>query len=418
MCYDTHIIIFNFTKTKHCSHNIYKYTNANLKLSNNIHLTIDLLNLSIYLGQFFIAMKVLLLCLSCCLLTVRGRKLSVECDLDDGGCLTSYIDNNGSTTSFCLNTNFSTYTMSNNERKLEDISGWLAVLSENVSCIHHALHQQEKIIEEIQSDLSNCSFQDKPTSTVLQVPQSCSEVKKKEPNSPSGVYLITSFPKGDVKYIYCHMEKLCGIDGPWTRVAYLNMSRTDESCPYGFKLYNKNSNRGCGRPLSERDSCKSMIIPTNSMNFSRVCGRVHGLNINSPEGFYRKYHNHINNIDAPYVDGISLTYGHPRQHIWTFAAGGQHSECYCPCHTNAKTPSPHIVGNDYYCETGIGSTEQLWDGDCLADEQNTCCNNTHLPWFFKPLKTPIADFLELRVCSDESTTNENILLRYYEIYVQ
>ena len=26
------------------------------------------------------------------------------------------------------------------------------------------------------------------------------------------------------------------------------------------------------------------------------------------------------NIDAPYVDGVSLTYGDPRNHIWTFVS--------------------------------------------------------------------------------------------------
>jgi hypothetical protein len=41
-------------------------------------------------------------------------------------------------------------------------------------------------------------------------------------------------------------------------------------------------------------------------------------------------------IDGSYVDGVSLTYGSPRQHIWTFAnaldeegVGNDESRCSC-----------------------------------------------------------------------------------------
>ena len=43
------------------------------------------------------------------------------------------------------------------------------------------------------------------------------------------------------------MEDLCNADGGWTRIAYLNMSDPHEQCPSGFKLYNQNGIRACGR---------------------------------------------------------------------------------------------------------------------------------------------------------------------------
>ncbi len=63
----------------------------------------------------------------------------------------------------------------------------------------------------------------------------------------------------------------------------------------------------------------------------------------------------IDSIDSYYVDGISLTYGRPRKHIWTFASSleeiGDHLHSNCPCINinqagSASTP-PAFVGNDY-----------------------------------------------------------------------
>ena len=66
---------------------------------------------------------------------------------------------------------------------------------------------------------------------------------------------------------------------------------------------------------------------------------------------------HPEDINLPYVDGISLTHGYPRQHIWTFAAGldeiGSHPRCPCTNTNFASRASqpPAFVGNDYFCDT-------------------------------------------------------------------
>ena len=78
--------------------------------------------------------------------------------------------------------------------------------------------------------------------------QSCADIKKHYPASPSGYYeLIT----------YCDMEEDDendeGIEG-WTRVAYLNMS----GCPTGFRLYQSGEVRACGRQASSGASCQSI----------------------------------------------------------------------------------------------------------------------------------------------------------------
>ena len=57
-------------------------------------------------------------------------------------------------------------------------------------------------------------------------PVSCKDIKAAHPNSPSGYYYVNS------RNIYCNMGELCGQDGGWTRIAYLDMT---ENCPSGLQ---------------------------------------------------------------------------------------------------------------------------------------------------------------------------------------
>ena len=128
------------------------------------------------------------------------------------------------------------------------------------------------------------------------------------------------------------------------------------------------------------------------------------------------------------MDGVSLTRGEPRQHVWTFAAGLQEDGNFasnCPCVTNARPPT--FVGNDYFCEAGVQLRAQsitmvyiddpLWDGrGCISS--NPCCSFNNPPWFHKQLPQPTTDDLEMRVCRDEDVSNEDIALERVEIYVQ
>ena len=58
------------------------------------------------------------------------------------------------------------------------------------------------------------------------------------------------------------------------------------------------------------------------------------------------------------MDGVSLTHGSPRQHIWTFAAALSRQVStshpnYCPCITSAQgNEPPDFVGEDYFCDSG------------------------------------------------------------------
>ena len=266
-------------------------------------------------------------------------------------------------------------------------------------------------------------------SNISPIPTSCQEIKERMPASPSGVYLLDL--DGETQYVYCHLEELCGSDEGWTRVAYLDMSDLSEECPTGFKLYESNGVRACGRPDSSVASCQSVQFPSNGISYSQVCGRVVGYQYGSTDAVHHELN--INDINSYYVDGISLTRGSPRQHIWTFMASRQenifeNNDFLCPCSVGSTQFSniQSFVGNDYFCESGSpGNVEHntpyfsdpLWDGKQCGLLEQECCQAPGLPWFHKFLNSTTTDYIELRVCADQHTNNEDAPVANFEIYV-
>ena len=259
---------------------------------------------------------------------------------------------------------------------------------------------------------------------------SCEEIKTQFPNSPSDYYTIID-GTGHARHVYCQMEQVCGSSSGWTRVAYLNMSDPTEECPSGFRLYDQNGVRACGRPVTSGGSCLSVRFPSFSISYSQVCGRVYGYQKGSPDAFWRGRNSQVN-ANGNYVDGISITRGSPRKHLWTYAAGVQENfltgpDVACPCSTGSRQHPPLAVGNDYFCESGVPghfdvntfySNDRLWDGEQCGVIERGCCRASGLPWFHKTLLSPTSDYIELRLCCDEGTSNEDVAVGLYEIYTK
>ena len=73
--------------------------------------------------------------------------------------------------------------------------------------------------------------------------------------------------------------------------------------------------RACGRWTFS--GCDSVTFSTNGVNYSQVCGRVIGYQCGHTDAIHSS-----GSIDSYYyVEGISITHGSPRQHIWILAAG-------------------------------------------------------------------------------------------------
>ena len=222
----------------------------------------------------------------------------------------------------------------------------------------------------------------------------------------------------------------CG-DVLWKRVAYLNMSDPLEQCPSAWRPYSINGVRACGRPVASRQSCPAVVYPTGQ-HYQRVCGRIIGYQVASPGAFHSVHADQQPTcLDDPYVDGVSVTHGHPREHIWTFAAGvtegfyryGPGPDC--PCSRSGASRAPDYVGNNYYCESGNSantaifghfySDDPLWDGQQC--EGQCCSNEKSPPWFTVQLSNPTLDDIEVRICADEDTDNEDTPVELIEIYI-
>ena len=222
----------------------------------------------------------------------------------------------------------------------------------------------------------------------------------------------------------------CG-NGLWRRVAFLNMSDPQQQCPSAWRLYSTNGVRACGRPVTSLPTCPAVIY-TTGRQYNRVCGRIIGYQVATPGAFHVVYTGRPpSGLDDVYIDGVSVTHGNPRSHIWTFAAGVTEGTYVggagpdCPCSRPGATQAPGYIGNNYYCESGnsansgilgyLYSSDPLWDG--LQCEGQCCGNGKSPPWFSIQLPNPTMDDIEVRICGDESTNNEDTPLGLIEIYV-
>ena len=106
----------------------------------------------------------------------------------------------------------------------------------------------------------------------------------------------------------------CGA-GLWYRVAFVNMSDPSQQCPSAWRLVTTNGVRACGRLASSGPSCPGTFYSVTH-EYQRVCGRVVGYQDMSPDGFI----NTDLSINDKYMDGVSITYGQPRNHIWSYVA--------------------------------------------------------------------------------------------------
>ncbi len=238
---------------------------------------------------------------------------------------------------------------------------------------------------------------------------SCESVHEESPSFPTGFYWVRTV-NGSATRIYCDMQRECGgIIGGWARVAYLNITDPNARCPPGLegRTY-LGDKRTCVLPETMQSSCVSVFYNTMGIEFSRVCGRILGYQYRSPDAFFKFNTMTPITIDSNYVDGISLTRGTPREHIWTFAGGD------CPQSCIHFRPD-FVPINQFFCD-GLkypNCTDfcnvQLWNG-------KQCDPNSK--WFYNQLPQVKGDLVELRLCQDEGAFSEQTPLVEIELYVQ
>ena len=211
------------------------------------------------------------------------------------------------------------------------------------------------------------------------------------------------------------------------RVAQLDMTNMSHQCPSPLRESNQSNIRTCIRE-SPLYGCSSVHFSTSGTTYTRVCGRIIAYQYGAPEAFHGKP------ISSRYVDGVSLTHGTPRQHIWTFAAtkdevSSSRPKTSCPCisadinRLSANIPS--FIGDNYFCDTGsrgqvrdhvFYSADPLWDGAGCGPE-STCCSFNTPPWFYRQLPQLTTDDIEMRLCRDDSVLDEDIAIETIDLYI-
>ena len=228
---------------------------------------------------------------------------------------------------------------------------------------------------------------------------------------------------------------LCNItSSDWRRVAYINMTDPEVECPSGLNETTDSitGQRACGRSVDGEGrgfaapgGCSSVIFPVNT-TYSRVCGYARGYQYSSMDGFLESPRRTIN--DA-YADGLSVTHGNPRKHLWTLAVGNTELfsllEARCPRDRNPFdfTGVPDFVGNHFYCEAGyigppwenrIAWEDPLWDGQqCVSSTAQSC---SRYGWFHRDI-APSQEDVEVRWCADQVRSDENFYTDLLEIWV-
>ena len=223
-------------------------------------------------------------------------------------------------------------------------------------------------------------------------------------------------------------EHPCGGSG-WRRVAYLNMSDPSEHCPSVWQEITT-PHRVCGRRSTRGGSCEGLTYSTGSQQYNQVCGRIIGYQ-RGPSSAFRGSGSSINTY---YVEGISVTRGSPRQHIWTFAAGVDEQTRYggeiCPCVSGSSNRNyiPSFVGQNYFCETGLTqwpgthgvlypNGDPLWDGQGCGPT-SSCCTFNSPPWFNVQLPSHTTNYIEVRICSNRGIGTDDTPIRLIELYVK
>ena len=289
-------------------------------------------------------------------------------------------------------------------------------ITSNITTLEGQLTQSFSMVETVVSlnvsDLSSALVRDIQT---IHTFDSCGTVMNLSLPFPAGMYMIQSSSAIGPIQVYCSTSiafSCNGVLGQWRRVAFLNASSANPlQCPGDLQV--RNSDPPSCVHAGASSGCSAVDYETNGMEYSQVCGRVHGRYSLTPDGFLKIGRPQDVSIEGNYVDGVSLTYGrNPRNHIWTFTATIDSSVNDCSECGN----KPDFVMNDYSCElvrkcpgdTRVCSSDVLWDGEsqCVGGER-----------FSVVLEMPTTADIEMRVCRDQGRSDEDILVTFVEIFV-
>ena len=252
-------------------------------------------------------------------------------------------------------------------------------------------------------------------------PNSCKHLTELRPDLPPGYYWIKS-SKGMYVKIFC--------DSAWSRITFLNMTDPAHECPPTWKEITS-PKRTCSK-FGSTYTCDSATFSTHGLRYNHVKGRIIGYQHGRTYAFsfYNQQvaKNVTMTIDTYYLDGVSVTHGSPRKHIWSFASDLCEQCRLCPC-TGSDMPPPW-VGDNYFCESGTTSIvrppwpdvlmfadDPLWDGKGCGPNELMCCMRNNPPWFSVTTDEVTDDDIEIRICGTINSSMDTPV-ELIELYVQ
>jgi hypothetical protein len=246
---------------------------------------------------------------------------------------------------------------------------------------------------------------------------SCREILQRDPDARSG-----SYPIAGGRVVECDMEPP---DGGWTLLYRL---RDDDPCPSPWVAA---SAGGCIRP---EGAAQASVFVEPPHGYRELRGTVRAYGYGASDAFRDSVGV---GIDSVYVDGLSLTAGSPRTHLFTFAHAltpafaVADATAACPC--AGGTSAPAFVGANYRCEEPrrsvepddttnrfFDTTDILFDGleldpGCVGAAESA-------PDFYRALAAELTAPLELRLLSRDETylqsgiTGEDLALIHVELW--
>ena len=213
------------------------------------------------------------------------------------------------------------------------------------------------------------------------------------------------------------------------RVVEVDFNDSSNPCPSDFREDIDSNLRTCVMDSDSGGCSLSTEYSTLNVSYSSICGKVIAYQLGTPEAFSPLLGMSSLGVSSQYLDGISLTHGNPMEHIWSFAVGvteDRTDRFGCPCNVGSTVSvMDTFIGMDYFCDSAAQELvsgmrypdNPLFDGVGCAPT-NGCCSFNNPPWFYRQLPQSTDDDIEMRVCRDESSMNEAVLIQSIELYVQ
>ena len=253
----------------------------------------------------------------------------------------------------------------------------------------------------------------------------CQHIFNNNPQSGDGYYWIRSSRNNTAIRVYCYMTGYnCG-GGVWMMIGEISMNRRFSQCPGALQRVYISNRRYCYRRSSP---CSTVSFDSFGKNYTEVCGYVRAYQYGHPDAFSSN-----NPSIGFYGEGISVTHGSSKNHLWSYIIGSQYpSRSYysgsgsCPCSNYGSKPSPPSqVGTNYYCDSGTTSSSSstlygtaLWSRSGTCQSYSTCCNNPDQPWFKASTSTRTTDNVDLNWCASSSVGSEEAATTDVFLYIK